>query len=60
MVSSHIDYNFKLTYNQANTEAELESFSIGASTGRISGNDVYITVPYGSDLMGLIPTFTVS
>ncbi len=58
--SSHIDYNFKLTYNQANTEAELESFSIGASTGRISGNDVYITVPYGSDLMGLIPTFTVS
>ena len=58
--SSHIDYNFKLTYNQANTVAELESFSIGTSTGRISGNDVYITVPYGSDLMGLIPTFTVS
>ncbi len=58
--TSHIDYNFKLTYNQANTEAELESFSIGTSTGRISGNDVYITVPYGSDLMGLIPTFTVS
>ena len=54
------NYTFKLTYSPANTEADLKSFSIGNSTGRFDGNNVYVTVPYGSDLMGLIPTFTTS
>ena len=57
---SELCYTFKLTYNQPNTEAEMKSFSIGNSKGVIDGKNITVVVPYGSDLMGLIPTFTTS
>ena len=57
---SKLAYTFKLKYNAANTEAEMKSFSIGNSKGVIDGKNITVVVPYGSDLMGLIPTFTTS
>ena len=57
---SELCYTFKLTYNQPNTEAEMKSFSIGNSKGVIDGKNITVVVPYGTDLMGLIPTFTTS
>ncbi len=53
-------YTFDLTWADPNTEAEFTSFSIGNSTGRISGDKIDVVVPYGTDLTGLIPTFTTS
>ena len=57
---SELCYTFKLTYNQPNTEAEMKSFSIGNSKGVIDGKNITVVVPYGTDLMGLIPIFTTS
>ena len=53
-------YTFDLTWADPNTDAEFTSFGIGNSTGRISGSNITVTVPYGTDLTGLIPTFTTS
>ena len=57
---SKLAYTFKLKYNQPNTEAVMSSFSIGNSRGTFNGNNISVVVPYGTDLNGLVPTFTVS
>ena len=57
---SKLAYTFKLQYNEANTEAVMSSFSIGNSRGTFNGNNISVVVPYGTDLNGLVPTFTVS
>ena len=57
---SKLAYTFKLKYNAANTEAVMSSFSIGNSRGTFNGNNISVVVPYGTDLNGLVPTFTVS
>ncbi|MGI6255810.1 MAG: S-layer homology domain-containing protein [Acutalibacter sp.] len=54
-------YQFKLTWADPNTEAVISSFKIGNSTGSISSDrKISVTVPFGTDLKGLIPTFTAS
>ena len=58
--TSTMEYTFRLTWNPANTEAELKSFSIGNSKGVFNGNNISVILPYGTDLKGLIPTFTTS
>ena len=58
--TSKLAYTFKLQYNAANTEAVMSSFSIGNSRGTFNGNNISVVVPYGTDLNGLVPTFTVS
>ena len=58
--TSKLAYTFKLQYNEANTEAVMSSFSIGNSRGTFNGNNISVVVPYGTDLNGLVPTFTVS
>ena len=58
--SSVKTYTFKLTWADPNTEATIDSFKIGNSTGSISGKNITVTVPYGTDLKGLVPTFTTS
>ena len=58
--TSKLAYTFKLKYNAANTEAVMSSFSIGNSRGTFNGNNISVVVPYGTDLNGLVPTFTVS
>ena len=58
--TSTLDYVFDLNWNPANTEAAITSFELAGATGRIEGEDIYVTVPYGTDLKGLIPTFTAS
>ena len=58
--TSTMDYVFDLNWNPANTEAAITSFELAGATGRIEGEDIYVTVPYGTDLKGLIPTFTAS
>ena len=57
---STMTYTFRLKWNPANTEAELKSFSIGNSTGVFNGNNISVVLPYGTDVKGLIPTFTTS
>ena len=57
---STMTYTFRLKWNPANTEAELKTFSIGNSTGVFNGNNISVILPYGTDVKGLIPTFTTS
>ncbi len=59
--SSKQVYQFKLKWAEPNTEAVLNSFKIGNSTGTISSDrKITVTMPFGTDLKGLIPTFTAS
>ncbi|WP_042169601.1 cadherin-like beta sandwich domain-containing protein [Paenibacillus gorillae] len=48
----------------SNTEKELTSFSFGGLTpvvvGTISGNNVTLTVPYGTDISALVSTYSSS
>ena len=57
---STMKYTFRLKWEDPNTEAVLKSFSIGNATGSINGDKVSVILPYGTDLKGLIPTFTTS
>ncbi len=58
-------YYFNLKWAEPNTTADITAFSIGNSRGTIdNSNDksrtINVTVPFGTDLKGLIPTFTAS
>ncbi|GGG72036.1 cadherin-like beta sandwich domain-containing protein [Paenibacillus radicis (ex Gao et al. 2016)] len=58
-------HNYKVTVTIAsNTEKELMSFSFAgltpAVTGAISGNNVTLTVPYGTDVSALVATYSSS
>ena len=58
--TSTLTYTFRLTWNPANTTADLKSFSINGVNGTFNGNNVSVYLPYGTDLKGLVPTFTTS
>ncbi len=54
-------YTFKdMKYANANTGADITSFRVANSNGVINGRTITVAVPFGTDLMGLIPTFTTS
>ena len=58
-------YKFKLTWAAPNEEAEISSFSIGDYTGTIVNSSseertITVQVPYGTDVTGLVATFTAS
>ena len=55
--TSTLTYTFRLTWNPANTTADLKSFSINGVNGTFNGNNVSVYLPYGTDLKGLIPTY---
>ncbi len=54
------NYKFDLKWADPNTEAKIEKFSVAGRTGTISGQNVNVSVPYKTDVRGLIPTFTLS
>ena len=53
-------YTFKLTWAEPNTDPLITAFSIDGYTGSINGENITVTLPYGTDLKGLVPTFTTS
>ena len=50
----------KLTWAEPNTDPLITAFSIDGYTGAINGENITVTLPYGTDLKGLVPTFTTS
>ncbi len=58
---STITYNFdKVKWEEPNTDPLITAFSIDGYTGSINGENITVTLPYGTDLKGLVPTFTTS
>ena len=54
------NYTFELEYEDANTGAELTSFKLGNTSGSISGSKITVALPFGSNLMGQVASFTAS
>ena len=54
------DYTVEVKVAEANEEAVLNSVTIAGSTARPDGTDVTVTVPYGTEVTSLAPTFDVS
>jgi len=50
----------KITYAEPNTDAKFTSFKLANSNATISGTDINVTVPYGTNVSALTPTFTVT
>ena len=57
---SKTEYTFELTYAEPCADADITSFKIGNYTGSINGRDITVNVPYGTDVKGLVATFTTS
>ena len=58
-------YTFDLTWAAPCEEAEIESFKLGGYTGVINndaenGRTIKVTVPYGTDVTGMVAEFTAS
>lgn len=53
-------YTLDLTWAEPNTDPLITAFSIDGYTGSINGENITVTLPYGTDLKGLVPTFTTS
>ena len=58
-------YDFELTWAAPCEEADIETFTLGGYTGVINndvdeGRTIKVTVPYGTDVTGLIATFDKS
>ena len=53
-------YKFELKYANANTGADMTSFKLGNTSGSINGTTINVTVPFGTELKALIPTFSLS
>ena len=53
-------YTVEVKVAEANEEAVLNSVTIAGSTARPDGTDVTVTVPYGTEVTSLAPTFDVS
>ena len=59
--TSFSNYKFELTWAEPCRDADIESFKLGNYTGSIDGNrNITVTVPYGTDVTGMIATFTTS
>lgn len=53
-------YAFGLKFAAPRTEASITSFRLANTNAVISDRNITVTVPYGTKLNGLIPTFTAS
>ena len=58
-------YDFELTWAAPCEEADIETFTLGGYTGVINndvdeGRTIKVTVPYGTDVTGLVAEFTAS
>lgn len=53
-------YAFGLKFAAPRTEASITSFRLANTNALISDRNITVTVPYGTKLNGLIPTFTAS
>ena len=58
-------YKFDLTWAAPCEEADIETFTLGGYTGVINndvdeGRTIKVTVPYGTDVTGLVAEFTAS
>ena len=58
-------YKFELTWAAPCEEADIETFTLGGYTGVINndvdeGRTIKVTVPYGTDVTGLVAEFTAS
>ena len=55
-------FTFDLTYDEPNTEAIFNSFSVGGERGVIDqkNHTITVTLPYGTEYTYLVPTYDVS
>ena len=53
-------YTFDLTYADPNSDATINSFKLGNTSGSINGRTINVTMPFGTDLTALVPTFSTS
>lgn len=53
-------YNLALTVAAQETGTAITKFSVANTNGTISGTTINVTVPYGTNLASLVPTFTTS
>ena len=59
--AAHFAYvDGKLTFDKLDSGCDITSFKIGDVSGTISGTDIAITLPAGTDVTQLKPTITVS
>ncbi len=57
---SKTDYTFELTYAEPCADADITNFKLGNYTGSINGRNITVTVPYGTDVKGMVANFTTS
>ena len=57
---SNTKYTFELTYAEPCADADITSFKLGNYTGSINGRNITVTVPYGTDVKGMVANFTTS
>ena len=58
---SYTEYAFELTYADPCADPDILSFSLaGQISSSISGRNITVNVPYGTDVKGLIATFTTA
>ena len=57
---SQTDYTFELTYAEPCADTDITSFKLDKYTGTINGRNITVNVPYGTDVKGLVATFTTS
>lgn len=50
----------KLVFTNKSSECSMTAYAIGDSVGTITGTDVAVTVPHGTDVTTLVATFTLS
>ena len=58
--TSTTQYTFELTYADPCADADITSFKLGNYTGSIDGRNITVTVPYGTDVKGMVANFTTS
>ena len=57
---SKTNYKFELTYAEPCADTDITSFKLDKYTGTINGRNITVNVPYGTDVKGLVATFTTS
>ena len=57
---SKTKYTFDLTYAEPCADADITSFKLGNYAGSINGRNITVTVPYGTDVKGMVANFTTS
>ena len=63
--ASSSKYTFQLTWQAPCEEADIKTFELGGYTGKISndsqkGRTIEVSVPYGTDVTGMVAEFTTS